>query len=173
MLWDLSRFRGGTEHLERGFEPSALARDDDDFQIVSPVELVVSVHKDATKVRLAGTVKATLQLECSRCLDSFLVPVHAKVDTLFLPLVENTGEGEREVKEDDLGVAYYQDDVIDLAEVMREQFYLALPMKPLCREDCRGLCPICGKNRNRETCACQHEWVDPRLEPLRKLRDSS
>jgi len=52
---------------------------------------------------------------------------------------------------------------------MREQFFLALPMKPLCREDCKGLCPVCGINRNRETCTCQSEWVDPRLEPLRHL----
>jgi uncharacterized protein len=53
---------------------------------------------------------------------------------------------------------------------MREQFYLALPMKPLCREDCKGLCPICGVNRNRETCSCRSEWVDPRMEALRKLK---
>ena len=57
--------------------------------------------------------------------------------------------------------------MIDLGEVMREQFYLALPMKPLCREDCQGLCPVCGINRNRETCTCQAEWVDPRLEAVR------
>jgi uncharacterized protein len=55
---------------------------------------------------------------------------------------------------------------------MREQFYLALPMKPLCRPDCQGLCPVCGKNRNVETCACQSEWVDPRMEALRRLRDT-
>jgi uncharacterized protein len=52
---------------------------------------------------------------------------------------------------------------------MREQFYLALPMKPLCRADCQGLCPICGRNRNRETCACSTDWVDPRLAVLKTL----
>ena len=77
---------------------------------------------------------------------------------------------EREVGEDDLGVSYYKDDAVDLSEIVREQFYLALPMKPLCREDCKGLCPVCGKNRNREACTCQSEWVDPRLEPLKNLR---
>jgi uncharacterized protein len=54
---------------------------------------------------------------------------------------------------------------------MREQFYLALPMKPLCRDECRGLCPVCGINRNRETCDCQSAWVDPRLDALRSLKD--
>ena len=98
------------------------------------------------------------------------MPVAAAFDLLFLPASESDEGGEREVAEEDLGVSYYRDDVIDLAEVIREQFYLALPMKPLCREECHGLCAVCGRNRNRETCSCETEWVDPRLEPLRKLR---
>ena len=72
--------------------------------------------------------------------------------------------------EEDVGVSFYRDDVIDLGDVIREQFYLALPMKPLCREDCKGLCPVCGVNRNREACSCDTTWVDPRMEPLRRLR---
>jgi uncharacterized protein len=68
-------------------------------------------------------------------------------------------------------VTFYKGDAIDLAEVMREQFYLAMPMKPLCKPDCQGLCPVCGGNRNRERCACRADWVDPRMEPLKKLLD--
>jgi len=89
----------------------------------------------------------------------------------LLPSSANTGEAEQQVEADDLGVAYYKDDQIDLGEVIREQLYLAMPMKPLCREDCLGLCPVCGSNKNRETCECRPQWVDPRLEPLRKLRE--
>lgn len=170
MLLDLSRFRTGAEHLERRYDASAVTRADDVFRVGSPVEFVADVRKDAKKIRLVGRVKATLEFECSRCLEPFSVPVDTAFDLLFLPVVENAGEEEQEVGEDDLGVSFYRDDVIDLAEVMREQFYLALPMKPLCREDCLGLCPVCGKNRNREACSCQPEWVDPRLEPLRRLR---
>ena len=70
---------------------------------------------------------------------------------MFLPVAENTRR-RRSARstQDDLGVSYYKDDTIDLGEVVREQFYLALPMKPLCREECRGLCPVCGMNQNRE-----------------------
>jgi uncharacterized protein len=173
MLLDLSRFRAGDEHLDRRIDGSVLARDDDDFRIAGPVTLVADLHKDAQKVRLTGRVTATLDLDCSRCVEAFEIPVDARFDMLLLPQAENTGEEEREVKADDVGVSYYENDVIDLAEVVREQLYLALPMKPLCRDDCRGLCPVCGKNKNREACACQAEWVDPRLEPLRKLRGNS
>jgi uncharacterized protein len=171
MLLDLSRFRTGTEHIDRQYEPAEFAGRNEDFQVTAPVRLVLDVKKDGHKVRLVGRVAGTMQIDCSRCLEAFTIPVDATFDTLFLPASQNTGEGERAVEEDDLGVSYYKDDEIDLGEVIREQFYLALPMKPLCRADCRGLCPICGVNRNRETCSCQTEWVDPRMQPLRKLRE--
>jgi uncharacterized protein len=170
MILDLSRFRGGVERLERRFEPETFGPADEDFRIVAPVTLEVDVRKDAQKVRLVGQLRATLELNCGRCLEPYTLPVDTTLDLLFLPETEQTAQSDVEVTEGDTGVSYYKDDVIDLGEVMREQFYLALPMKPICREDCAGLCPNCGVNRNRETCECQQTWVDPRLEPLRRLR---
>jgi uncharacterized protein len=99
------------------------------------------------------------------------VPVDTTFDLLFLPAVANTGGDDQEVAEDDLGVSFYKDDAIDLRQVIREQFYLSLPMKPLCRDDCKGLCPVCGINRNREVCSCESAWVDPRFDALRKLKE--
>ncbi len=165
----LSYLRSGTEHLDRRDEASAFALEGEDFRLVSPVEFSADARKDEHKVRLTGRVKATLECVCSRCLEPFTVPVDAGFDLLFLPVSANTGDAEQEVGDEDLGVSYYRDDVIDLGALIREQFYLALPMKPLCREDCQGLCPVCGANHNRETCSCESTWVDPRLEGLRKL----
>lgn len=171
MLLDLSRFRSGLDHVVRQFEPSDFAdgATADDFRIIGPVNLDVKVQKDALKVRLVGRVVATLEIDCGRCLDPFRVPVDATFDSLFLPLAEVTGEAEKEVVAEDFGVSVYQNDTIDLGDVMREQFYLALPMKPLCTPDCQGLCPVCGVNRNRESCTCQTEWVDPRFDALKRL----
>ena len=86
--------------------------------------------------------------------------------------MENTGAGltEREIEEDDLTTAFYENEEIDLGHLMREQFCLSLPMKPLCQQDCRGLCPVCGTNLNRSGCDCKREWEDPRLAALRKLK---
>ena len=92
----------------------------------------------------------------------------ASFDVRYLPHSENIGD-EREVEEDDLSDAFYRDDQIDLGQLMEEQFYLALPMKPLCREDCRGLCASCGANLNEETCDCQVRWDDPRLAGLKAM----
>ena len=169
MKLDLRQIRADTEHLARRFDPSAFDLQEEEFTITAPVELDADVRKDANKARLVGRVKTTLECACSRCLEPFSVPVDAPFDLLFLPIAENTGDEEQEVAEDDVGVSYYRDDAIDLGDVMREQFFLALPMKPLCREDCRGLCPVCGSNRNREPCECQGGWVDPRMAPLKKL----
>src|SRR5262245_29412899 len=107
MLLDLSRFLAGSEHVERTFQPTDFPSGQEDFRVVSPVELAIDVRKDAQKVRLVGRVKTTLELDCSRCLEPFTVPVDAEFDTLFLPSSSNTGEGEREVEEDDLGVSFY------------------------------------------------------------------
>jgi uncharacterized protein len=172
MLLDLSRLRG-LEHLERRYESSAFDVAGEDFRVKGPVDLAIDVIKDAKKVRLTGRIRGTIECDCSRCLEPFAVPVDVALDLMFLPAGENAGEDEREVGEDDLGVSFYKDDTIDLAEVMREQFYLVLPMKPLCQEDCRGLCPVCGINRNRETCTCRSEWVDPRLDVLRSLKNGT
>jgi uncharacterized protein len=181
MLLDLSRLRSGVERLNRRIEPDALEAVED-FRVISPVALTGEVRKDGHQVRLKGQLAATLECACSRCLESFEVPVAVDLDLVFLPASEagsrsqsssDDDEGGEALSEDGLGVSFYQDDVLDLGEIIREQFYLALPMKPLCRQDCRGLCPVCGLNRNHESCTCRAEWIDPRLEPLKHLRSES
>jgi uncharacterized protein len=179
MLFDVSRLRGDAERIDREFAPGSFDCRDEEFRVVQPVHLTAEIRKDTQKVRVVGRVQTTLEDDCSRCLEAFSIPVDSKFDLLFLPASDNVGgeagarDDEQEVQEDDLGVSYYKGDVIDLGDVMREQFYLALPMKPLCQENCRGLCPVCGVNRNRETCSCQTEWVDPRMDALRKLKHNA
>src|SRR6476646_1449177 len=174
MLLDISRLRGGVERVERRFEPSSFPSGREEFRVTAPVELVADLQKDGRKVRLKGRLRGQIECDCSRCVEPFAVPVDSQLDLLFLPSAENVAADdaseEQQVEEDDLGVSYYRDDEIDLGEMVREQFYLALPMKPLCREDCQGLCPVCGVNRNRETCTCQSQWVDPRLEALKAIK---
>jgi uncharacterized protein len=169
MLLDLRRLRSGVERVHRRFAPEDFPASDD-FRVIAPVELEAEVRKDGQKARFVGRIVATLECGCSRCLEPYRIPVDAAIDSLLLPASAGAGEAEQEIGQDDLGVSFYRDDEIDLGELIREQFYLALPMKPLCDEDCRGLCPVCGINRNRETCTCQAEWVDPRLEGLRQFK---
>ena len=78
-------------------------------------------------------------------------------------------DAETPIGEEDLETSFYRDDQIDLNEVLREQFYLALPMKPLCADGCLGLCSQCGANLNLTTCGCETGWTDPRLAALKDL----
>ena len=169
MLLDLTRYREPLSHFSRTFQPEEVAQEGDAYRIVAPVELDFEVHKDKEKFRLEGRARTELQLSCSRCLEPFRMPVNADFDLRFLPASEMPTEDEREMQEEDVDSSYYRDDQIDLNELLREQFYLALPMKPLCASDCKGLCPQCGTNWNTGSCTCTSGWEDPRLAPLKGL----
>ena len=166
---DLNTIRTAQERFEHVYRPDQLPAEED-FRVAAPVSLVFDIFKDKQQFRLVGRVETTLELPCSRCLEPFTLPVDQTFDLHYQPHAQNTGDGEREIEEDDLTTAFYENDEIDLGQLMREQFYLALPMKPLCTGDCKGLCPVCGTNLNRGTCDCKREWEDPRMAALRELR---
>jgi uncharacterized protein len=170
-LRQLGRHGRSDEHVDRTFAPEAFTAGpaDDDYRIAAPVHLVMDVRKERDTYRVTGQVRTRLELECGRCLEPFEIPVESAFELRYVPATQNAGEGEREIEEDDLTTAFYKDETLDLEELMREQFQLALPMKPLCSEDCKGLCPECGANLNRTTCTCAPKWEDPRLAPLKAL----
>ena len=170
---NLARIRDAHERFEQVYTAEQLAGGDEAFRVAAPVTLAFDIYKDKDQFRLIGSVQTTLELPCSRCLESFTWPVSASFDLRYQPHARNTGDGEREIEEDDLTTAFYEDDTIDLGQLMREQLYLALPMKPLCGDDCKGLCPTCGSNWNKGTCDCSNQWEDPRLAALKALRRDS
>lgn len=173
MLLDLNRLRGQREHFERRFEPSAFDPPDDDYRVATPVELSMDVEKAGGEAfRVTGRATTRLELECGRCLDPFEVLVDSSFELRYVPQLENDGDGEREVAEDDLTTAFYREGSLDVIDMLREQVQLALPMKPLCAEACRGLCSRCGANLNRTECGCAPKWEDPRLAVLEGLLET-
>src|SRR5262245_57519305 len=169
MKLDRTQFRHHESTVARRYDAEEFEGRTGQFKVVTPVDLRFLVYKDKTRYRLVGQVVTVLEQTCSRCLEPFRQDVDAAFDVRYLPHSENTGRDEREVEEDDLSDAFYRDDQIDLRQLMEEQFYLALPMKPLCREDCKGLCPNCGTDLNERTCQCEVRWEDPRLAGLKAL----
>ena len=128
---------------------------------------------DDESVHVRGHLDARMELECGRCLERFDMSVAQDLELYYLPHGRDAvpeDEDEVELSDRDMVVAYYNNRRLDLGEVVREQLLLAVPLKRLCREQCRGLCPVCGANRNATACACKiEESQDPRLAPLRKL----
>jgi uncharacterized protein len=130
----------------------------------------------ARGVGLRAHLDASLELTCGRCLETVPFTVSTEVALTLVPeAAEPEGEGmarpgEIEVTDEDASLFGCPDGKADLEALVMEQIYLALPLKPLCRETCQGLCPQCGANRNRVTCDCQREEVDPRLAPLLQFK---
>ena len=161
----------------------------DDFRLVGLVHLRGRLdHATEKAFRLRASLEASIELACVRCLDPFSMPLRQELDLLYLPQSANVTKGpaagqehyqhdehdaeEGRLKEEDLSVGFYRDERIDLGLMVWEQVYLSLPMKPLCRGDCRGLCPVCGTNLNASSCDCTRETVDPRLASLKALLKS-
>jgi uncharacterized protein len=166
----LGNIRQAHTRYDRTFAPSEVEMADDEYRVVALVALGFDVYKDKEAFRLVGTVRTELELPCSRCLEPFRFPVDGEFDLRYLPQPEASPDEEREVAEEDLETSFYRNEEIDLNELLREQFYLALPMKPLCRDECKGLCPQCGTNLNAGTCDCGPAWEDPRLAALKQLK---
>jgi uncharacterized protein len=178
MRLELSHYRQPETDFAKVFQPAEAPGGGDDYRVIAPVDLRMVIHKDHDRFRLVGTVKTQLELMCSRCLEPFVLTVDREFDLRFLPASlgraaavepEPDEDDEVEVEDDDVAVTFYRDEQIDLNELLQEQFYLALPMKPLCSEACKGICPQCGTNRNTAPCDCNPQWEDPRLAGLKTL----
>ena len=135
------------------------------------VGLLIGRHRG--EVSVTGAFRATARLLCGRCLEPLVSAIAQEVDLHLLPssgLAAGARRQEVELGMDDLEVDFYQGDTLDVARLLRSETHLALPMKPLCRLDCGGLCPVCGGNRNLTACQCGIRRVDSRLAPLEALK---
>jgi len=173
MRLELSHIRQPETEFNKVYQPADLPGGDEEYRVVAPVDLRMVIHKDHVRFRLVGTVKSELELVCSRCLEPYVLPVDREFDLRYLPSgaeeAKADDDEETEVEDDDVAMTFYRDEQIDLNELLREQFYLALPMKPLHAADCRGICPQCGTNRNTAPCDCNPQWEDPRMAGLKTL----
>ena len=165
MLLDLKTLGESHVHLERTYPPLAFEATDE-FIVGKPVELVCEVEKIRDWYQLAGHLSTRLRVQCCRCGEGCDTDLDVAFDLRYVSEALSTGTNDAEIDNEDLTVAFYRDDQIDLRQLISEQFYLGLPMKPLCQEDCRGLCAACGKNLNFADCGCSVEWRDPRLAAL-------
>ncbi len=130
-------------------------------------DVELAVQKEGDTVFVDGRLRTRVPQVCSRCVESYEARVEADVHTRFVPAPAR-GE-ERELGADDLESDVYDHDQIDLDALLETEAALGLSMKPLCRDDCRGLCPTCGANRNVAPCACAPSSKDPRWAALKTL----
>ncbi len=121
-------------------------------------------------IRLRGRFAGKFQVPCARCVEPVDLPLEADFDLIFRPAEADSEAPERSITAPETEIGYYQKDSLLLEDVLREQVLLSLPVRTLCKPDCKGLCPRCGQNRNSQECSCEVGPRDPRWEALAGLR---
>jgi uncharacterized protein len=121
-------------------------------------------------IRVSGELSTSLELLCARCLEPVTQDVSRTFDLLYRPLGTDAGREELSITGAEAEISYYQGEGLLLEDAIREQVLLAVPLKVICRENCKGLCPHCGANQNVERCSCAEPVEDPRWTPLKDLR---
>lgn len=139
------------------------------FQQIEPVRVKALASVAGAEIHIQGGLKTQFQMECDRCVAPVKYPVERDFDLYYRPVSSIAREEEIEIPRDELDIGFYSGEGIELADLVREQLMLALPMKVICRPDCRGLCPVCGTNLNIKTCHCQPPGTES---PFASLRDS-
>ena len=139
-----------------------------EYHLEGPVEVSVSFYRAGTELFFAGMLKTRTGAVCARCAEDFDAAGDRPFRVVLSP--KSIGYDDDNLRAEDLEFSLYEGDEVDLSPLIREQVLLALPTRPLCREDCRGLCPHCGLNLNRSSCECRVEIADPRLEAIRSLK---
>jgi uncharacterized protein len=157
-------------HLYPEGEPALVGQES---RLVRETALSARATREGEKVKMVGSLKATVQIECDRCLTPIIVPIDQSFDLLYVPpLRAGSAQEEHELADKDLSVAFYQNQTIDCDDLVREQIELTLPMARLCSDDCRGLCSQCGANLNEGLCACGGETADSRWAALKAFKKS-
>lgn len=127
-----------------------------EFRITKPVHYTLTVKKFDNLLTIAGPISYEAFFTCGRCLEEFSRSVTLDMNIRLTPKIKTPQPSEFELKDEDMDVYYYEGDEIDLDPFIYEEILLDMPPRPVCSENCKGLCGICGKNKNLETCDC-HE----------------
>jgi uncharacterized protein len=170
MFLDVKELALHKVRIRKAYAPGAIDYHTTEFKQVEPLEVRATAELIEGQIRISGTLHTRLELVCARCLEPVSEEVSREFDLYYRPPGEKPGKEEMQLKDGDTEVSFFEGDGLFLADVLAEQILLAIPMKIICRSDCRGLCPQCGANLNSESCRCEARGADPRLAPLARLK---
>jgi len=155
------------------FPPGEIDFSDSGLSQQTMVEAIGSAELLANtlgEIRIQGHLSVRMGAECDRCLEPAEFPIDSQFDLFYRPAVEARAESEVEIDPGETEIAYYEGGGIELKDVLREFVLLAMPMQRICRTDCRGICPLCGQDRNLQACGCEPKPRDDRWAALKKLQ---
>jgi uncharacterized protein len=158
--------------FDESFQPGQIDFSGEDLEQGSPLQASGAAEllpRTGGQVRIQGKYAVEMTAECDRCLGRAVFPLNESFDLFYSPVAVIARDEEVAIDESETEIGFYKGDGLELEDVLRERVLLALPMQRVCREDCRGICPVCGKNRNDGACDCQPDAKDDRWGALRKL----
>jgi uncharacterized protein len=173
MILSLERMPADGLRFSHQYEANELDLDGREFELRKPPAATVRIDRVGLDIRVRGAIKTSLVAPCDRCLAEVELTVAPVFDLLYTPGdAESSRSNEIELNVRDLALATYENEELDLDALVLEQIELELPTRVLCKEDCRGLCSMCGVDLNVERCDCQKP-IDPRWEALKALKAES
>ena len=170
MFLDVKELAVRKIRIRKSYAPGTVDYRTGDFRQAEPLEVRATAELVEGQIRVTGELHTRLEMVGARCLEPVHEDIAREFDLFYKPLSTMTKEEEERLKLDDTEIAFFEGEGMFLADVLAEQVLLALPMKAICRSDCRGLCPQCGVNLNNEECRCESHAIDPRTAPLARLK---
>jgi len=169
MQIELASLEGPKAEFAHEYAPGELNLEDEWVRLIVPPSISGQIRRNGGRAKIAGKIAAHLQLECDRCLNLIDFPVASRFDLEYVTREDYQAQQAIELTEDDLDLSLFDGEVIDIDELVREELLLAVPTHLLCQENCKGVCPNCGVDRNSIDCRCEIQEGDPRWAGLKEL----
>lgn len=172
MRIELAGLENGKGTFAHAYAPGELVIEDERVQLLIPPTVSGEIREKGSRVDVRGRLAARVQLECDRCLKPVELPVDSRFKLEYVTSEDYQAQPVVELTEEDLDLSVFDGEAIDLDELVTEELLLAIPDHVLCSDNCKGICPVCGKDRNSVDCSCETKEVDPRWAGLKDLVNS-
>ena len=170
MRIELENLEGSKGDFAHVYQPDELNPVDERVRLTKPAVVTGKVRLSRNESFVNGHLDTQAQVECDRCLQPVEVPVHSDFALEYITGSDYESSEAAELTEAELSVSVFDGEAIDVDEIVKEQILLAVPTRMLCREDCKGICPECGIDRNTGQCNCVTEDIDPRWAALKNFK---
>lgn len=156
--------------IRKSYSPGSLDYHTTEYKQVDPLTVRATAELVDGQIHVFGTLHTRLEISCARCLEPVQEEISRDFDLMYRPMTGAPRTEDVHLSLDETEIAFFEGDGLFLADILSEQVNLAVPMKAICRSDCRGLCPHCGANLNYEECTCAARAADSRLASLERVK---
>lgn len=170
MRIELDSLTTGKTLFTHAYAPGELEFSDERVRLCGAPEVSGTLLLKGKRALVQGRLSANTEVDCDRCLSLVAIPIEAQFSVQYVTRLEYESSQAVALEEEDMAFSVFDDQAIDIDQLVREQVLLTVPVRALCREDCKGLCPSCGADQNMNKCSCESTEIDPRWAVLKNLR---